>query len=517
MRRVIRLASSLALGLALLTSGACEKQVTGPGGTPPGADAHDEPEVQLPDPLPLPAEPAAASWVEQPQQALALLTPYSPVEIDVPAMIEQALLGLTEPGLASALAQAIDLKAPFANVVLDDQEIIRVSLHDEGRKQLSERFAQLEAVGDFGAVAMPSRPEAREGSREWLAWIDEADGGVLVLGNSLEGLVTARQLGPTYGEQPLYFTADLSELPIPVELPFARVSGRGNLDLVVVEARALAGQDPLAEFPIAAGTLAGLLGADDIVAGVSTRYADHKEAIREVTGRVNAEVRELPFLVRGIGEDLAAKLGSTLRTWDGRVLAAVGPRQHVRVAYGANDVAKSRVATIRLLQTVVDNVSIARKFVSLPKMTLRRRVAKGGGQDVEMLVISDAHTVLPAELRPLIDEQRRLNVAMAWSERAGGGMIMVGPQADKQLAAWLDQSAEAPDHRESTDQLVAASFAGDPVQLQALLTSDSFDPTTFFSLDANGPKWEIEVVQRDDLYLIQLRTPGTPKPARAAH
>ena len=517
MRRVTRLASLLALGLTLLTSSACPKQGSSPDGRTPGAKAKAEPEIQLPDPLPLPTEPALASWIESPQKAADMLAPYSPIPVDVGMVIEQALLGLTDAGLAQQVAAAVNLHEPFANVVLDDQEIIRLSLLSEGRAALAERFATLERVGDFGAVALPARPDGS--GREWLAWIDEGDGGVLVLGNSLEGLATARLLGRTYGQEPIFFTADPSAMPLPVEVPLARVSGRGDFNHVVIEARVAEGQDPLARVPVRAGTLGALLGADNIVAGASSRYADYDATVRDITRRINAQVLELPFLVRGIGEDLAAKVNTLLRTWDGRVLVAVGPANHVRLAYGANDVAKSEVATIRLLQAVVDNVSVIRKFTSqVPKISLRRRVTKSAGVDVEMVVIHDAHTVLPAQLRPLIDAERRLNVAMAWSERRGGGLIVIGPQADSQLAAWLEDTAKAPEHSTTSEQLLAASFAGEPAQLAGLLANANggLDVSQLFGLDGSGPKWRVEVVQRgDDLYVIDLHTPGPPKPARA--
>ena len=517
MRRVTRLASLLTLGLILLASSACPKQGSSPDGKTPETKAKAKSEIELPDPLPLPTEPALASWIESPQKAVDMLAPYSPIPVDVRTVVEQALLGLTEPALAQEVAAAVNLLQPLSNVVLDDQEIIRLSLLAEGRAALTERFAKLEAVGEFGAVALPKRPDA--GGREWLAWIDEGDGGVLVLGNSLEGLATARQLQAKYGQDPIFFTADPSAMPLPVDVPLARVSGRGDLNHVVIEARVTAGQDPLAGIPIAAGTLGGLLGGANIVAGASSRYADYQDTVRDITGRINAEVHELPFLVRGIGEDLAAKFNTLARTWDGRVLVAVGPAKHVRLAYGANDVAKSEVATIRLLQSVVDNVSVIRKFTTqVPKISLRRRVAKGGGEDVEMLVIHDAHTLVPAELRPLLDDERKLNVAMGWSERAGGGLIVVGPQADSQLAAWLDEAAAAPDHSTTAAQLVAASFAGEPAQLRELLAnaSGALDVTTLLGLDGSGPKWRVEVTARGkDLYVIDLHTPGPSKPARA--
>jgi hypothetical protein len=515
MRRVTRLVSLLALGLSLGFTSACRQGTTPEGQAPEHGEAAQA-ELQLPDPLPLPANPRAASWIAEPAKAVAMVGPYSPVPLDPRAAAQQALAGLTEPGLASELSQAINLWAPFANVVLDDgQEVIRLSLVDDAREALASRFAELEAVGEFGAVVLPARSEAQD--RTWLAWIDEGDGGSLVLANSLEGLVTGRELSKTYGQQPIFFTADPSALPIPADLPFSRVSGRGDLSEVVIDAQAIDGQDPLAGVPILPGTLGGLLEAPGITAGASGRYSEHEQTVREITSQVNAQVRQLPFLIRGVGEDLAAKLNTLLRTWDGRALVAIGPAKHLRLAYGASDVKKSEIATIRLLQKVVDNLSMARNFVGrLPKLNLRRRVAKAEGEDIELLVLHEAFSTVPQELRALVDDESRLNIAMTWSERAGGGLIVVGPNAVDELARWLEHSAKAPSHTETREQLLSASFAGEPGELQALLGSPELDPAQLLSLAATGPRWLVEVASPEaGRYAIRVRTPGPPKPARA--
>lgn len=515
MRRLGWSASLLALGLSLSFAGACRQPHT-PEGKPPKGESREVAKIQLPDPLPLPAEPIAATWIAAPSQAITMLRPYSPIPIEPRELIGQALGGLVEASLASEISGAIDLSAAFANVVLDDQEVIRLSIQPDALASLRSRLAQLPAVGEFGAVALAVQPP-QDRAREWLAWIDEADGNTLVLANTLPGLVTARGLADVYGKQPIYFTADPSALPIPVDLPFSRVTGRGDLHAVVIEAQTIEGRDPLAKLPISAGTLGGLLEGPELVAGVSGRYADHQDAVRDVTSQINAQVRELPFLVRSVGEDLAAKINTLLRTWDGRVLVALGPAKHVRFAYGANDVTKSQVAAIRLLQKVVDSVSLARNFVSIPKMSLRRRVAKGDGEDIEVFVIHDAGSLGVPELRQLIDGEGRLNIAMAWSARAGGGVSVIGPDAANQLATWLDKTAKSPSQAATAEQLLAASFAGEPAQLQELLqNSGALDVTKLFQLGATGPKWRVGVEARNGgLYVIDVRSPGPPRLPRA--
>ncbi len=527
MRRLARfvplsLITVVLLGATILETG-CRRRTKADGRTPDGGRQHAKAEVALPDPLPLPTQPPAGSWIAEPSRAASMLAPYSPVPIDLRAFAEQALLPLTEPALAAELAGALDMTAPFSNVMLDDgQEIIRIGLKSDVRAPLAERLSGLEPVGEFGARRLPRKPSeqpARAGAREWLVWIDEGDGGSLVLANSLEGLVTARELASTYGAEPIWFTADTSlaaNLELPVEIPFSRVSGHGTLEEIEIEAQAIEGRDPLAGAPIAAGTLGGLLDDPALALGGSSRYADHEGFVRDVTTQVNAQVRELPFLVKGIGEDLAAKLNTTLRTWDGRLFVGLGPEKHVRFAYGATDVKKSGVATLRLLATVVDNVSMARAFMSqLPKLSLRRRVGTGDGVDIELFVVSNAASLAP-ELRPLVDDEGRLNIAMAWSERAGGGMIVVGPTPIRHLSAWLEATKTSPSHQATTEHLLAASFAVAPEFLVTLLNDQNLDIAGLVGLTASGPRWDATVKTREaGRYVLQIRTPGPPKVARA--
>lgn len=528
MRRSIRLASLLALGLLFGFASACRQPTTREGKRPKTADEQQQAAVRLPDPLPLPEQPKVASWIAQPSVAIAMIAPYSPVALDLRDGAERVLAQLTEPALAAEIARGLDLRSPFSNVILDDgQEVVRLSLTDEARSSLAGRLSELEQVGEFGAVLLPHPPAppsadgkpARALTRKWLAWIDEGDGGSLVLANSLEGLVTGRTLAAAYGREAVFVTVDPSKLPlpaeVPIEIPFSRVTVHGDLSAVVIEAQALDGQDPFAEYPITAGTLGGLLDASQISAGASSRYADYQQTVREVISRVNSQVAQLPFLVRGIGEGIAGKLATALRTWDGRVLVAMGPSNHVRLAYGAGDVEKSRVSVLRLLQSVVDNVAMARNFSSqVPRMSLRRRVASGDGTDVELFVLHDAASIA-RELQPLTDKEGRLNVAMAWSQLAGGGMIVIGPQAKDELARWLED-AKLASNVGTESQLLAARFAADPAQLRPLLEDPNVSLEQLVELAATGPKWDLTIAdQGAGKYVVGVVTPGPPKPARA--
>ena len=519
MHRALATTLVLSLGLSLGLSSGCRRATSPDGKSPKQKDAvAEQAEIVLPDPLPI-DNPLAVSWIAKPGRAIAMLEPYSPNPINVRGLAQMGLQRITEASVAEAIAAAIHLERPFANAILEDEEIYRFALLDEQRAALAERFAGLESVGDFGAVRLPPDPNAGSEARAWLAWIDEQEGGVLTIANTERGLATARSIAASYGEQPVFFSLELSRLPVPAEVPVARVEGVGTLDELRVEVQMKPGQDPLANFPIAAGALTGLLDGEDIVAGLSTRYSEYDVQVRELSAQINAQVRELPFLVRPIGEELAASFNTLARTWDGRTLVALGPSNHLRVAYGAKDVEKSRVAMIHLLQKVLENASLARNFTdAVPKMNLRRRVAKGDGQDIELLVLHRAANFVPPEGRALLDEEGKLNLAMAWSERAGGGTFMIGPDAANELARWLDSTASAPAHTETSEQLGALVFAGDPAQLSPLLTADpeTIDPAKILALSGSGPRWRINITpSAPERYVIELRTPGEPMPARA--
>lgn len=526
--RSLRLALPLVLASSFVFGPACHKGNTASGEHPrTGRKTKKKtPKVQLPDPLPLPAEPKAAAYLAQPQGAVDLLSPYSPYPLQIRGLIQLALGRVTTPTLAEQLATAVDPEGTFSNVVLEGrEEVIRLSIAPESAKDLAAELAKLEAVGEFGAVRLPSADGGggSEGkparAREWLAWIDAEDGGALVIANSLPGLVTGRELKKAYGQRDVFFTANLASLPLPAEIageiPFAHVEGRGDLSKVELILEAKEGVDPLAGIPIAPDTLGGLLDGPDITAGASTTYADYDSAVREVIVEVNSQVKALPFLVRGIGENLAAKLNTVLRSWDGRVLVALGPSGHLRVAYGAKDVDNSRVAMIRLIQAVVENVEVGRKFMSqLPRLSFRRRVAKGDGNDVELFVIHEATNKVPPELRGLVDGKGRLNVAMSWSERAGGGMFVVGPQAEVELARWLDETKGSASGKDTRELLASATFAGDAEALKTLVSSAEPDLGAILQMAASGPKWSVSArEQSPGVYAVELRTPA--KPARA--
>jgi hypothetical protein len=504
LRRSVRTLPLLALSLLLGVG--CKQPRSQDGKQPEAESKVSKREVKLPEPLPLPADPSIASWVARPAPVIARVQPYLPMTIDVRATIGQLLGGVTSADLAQKFAAAINLDAPLGQVVLDDgEEIIRLTPTKREQESLTKLLAGLEPVGEFGAVSLP--PSAAPASeRKWLAWLDPRDG-TLVLANSERGLVTARELPNAYGSKPVFFTFDPTRLPaLPVDLPVGRIQGSGNLDELHLEIELTEQGDPLAELPLTNGTLGGLLVGSNLAVGASSRYSEHESAVKDIIRQVNAQVDQLPFLIRSIGEDMAKKLNTVLRSWDGRVLAAIGPAGHVRIAYGSADPENARVAMLRLLQTAVDNIKFARNFVNeVPRVTLRRGVGKGDGKDIEMLVVHDAAKLVPPEFRTLIDADGELNIAMAWSERAGGGVVIVGPRAADELGRWLDDTKGSPSGADTQQELLAAMVAAEPSSVRTLAQQPEPDMTSVLGLEAAAsPRWSVSIDKQEGRYVVDL-------------
>ncbi len=526
-RRLVRTLPVFALSVVLVS--ACKHPGTPDGKQPETkqAKAAAKKPIVLPDPLPLPADPQLATWLARPAQVVARVQPYSPVDLDMRAAANLLLINVTRADLAQQFSAAIDTDAPFSNVVLEGgEEIVRLSPMKGHRDSLAKLLATLEPVGEFGAVALPAS-ESAPSTRPWLAWLDPKDQ-TLVLANSERGLVTGRAMPDAYGGKPVFFTLDAARMQasmeLPVELPVGRVQGSGNLDALHLDIDMLAGQagDPLAELPISAGTLGGLLAGSNLSLGASSRYSEHESTVKDIIRDVNGQVDQLPFLVRGIGEDLAKKFSTVLRSWDGRVLGAIGPVGHVRIAYGSGDPEKAKVAMIRLLQSVVDNIKFARNFFSeVPRVTLRRGVGSGDGKDIDMLVVHDASNVVPAELRGLIDAEGKLNVAMAWSERAGGGVMIVGPRAADELGQWLDDTKASPSGSDTQAQLIAAMMAAHPDSVRMLAQQTQPNVDTMLGIEpTSSPRWSLSIDKQEQRYvvdLVDLTKSGeiAAKPARA--
>lgn len=480
-----RLVVASILGAALFVPIACK---TPAGGTSRGVGRTT---VALPEPLPLPASPVAAAHVERPGTALGMADPWVEESLTANAVLMRGLEQFTTPEAAAWIAPAIDPDETWSSVRLaDGEEVAHFPVRPEAAAQLSKQLSGQAKEGKFGAVRLPERPDVvDESSGPWshkphLAWLRE-DLGTLTIATSLRGLATGPYISETYGEAPVYVTVDRSMIPAVV--PLERVTASGTLHELVVTAKVAADFDA-SELQIEKGALTGLLAGRGLVAGATTRVADHEAIVKRVIANVDSTVEQQPFLLQGILQDMQRKLNAVLRSWDGRVMVALGPPRHVRAAYGSEDPKRSGVAVLRLLQSVVDNVKLLRNFTDqLPSLSIKKSAGEAAGEPIHLLSVGKARGLMQEELHPLVDDHNRLRVAMAWSRHAGAGMVVVGPQAVATLEGWLEAAAKQPAGEQTLEDFGAAVVALDPAQAPALRNRE-LRPDVLLGLDATGPR-----------------------------
>lgn len=485
MASVHRFAFALTLTCAgaLITTAASGCDRSGrQGGRSPGLD--------LPDPLPLPADPPALAHVEAPAELLGLVDPWLDLDFTPRATLERELLRFTTPEMADAIAAAIDPTQPWDVVRLGpDEEIAWVPVREDARAGLTVTLDGLPREGDFGAHVLP-RDAKTSSAPVHLAWLDPRSGH-LAVAQSLRGLATAPQLAETYGEQPVVLAVDASLLPD--ALPVARAKARGTSKSMDIEVVARDGFDVGDQLESTEGALTGLLGDPTLVGAVSSRWVNHEGFVKQIIADIGDEVNAQPFLVRGIFEDMARRFNAVLRSWNGRWAAGVAQGGHVYAAFGTDDPKKSGVATLRFLQAVVDNVKLARNFTQdVPNVSLKKNAGDAGGEPIHRFRFARAAKFAP-DLEPVLDDKGRLNVAFAFSRHAGAGLVVVGPEPVVQARKWLIASNKGASGSDSTQDLAAATLSITPAQLKNL--RDNANPETVLSLQAAGPRRDLTVRQ----------------------
>jgi hypothetical protein len=321
--------------------------------------------------------------------------------------------------------------------------------------------------GKFGAVGLPAPENAPsesvdDGKR--VAWLNENDSSFTIAGD-LRGIATGQQLVAAYGHDALFFTiGQAGAEKIGVALPAERVTLRGpgehEFELV---AKGLSDDGIQALDDLDDGALTGVLEAPQVAVGASTRWAGHAEAVRTIISRITRQVKEQNFLIRGVLEDLVKRLNATLRAWNGRVMVGVGPSNHVLLSLGSDDVGKAERAVLHLLSGVTGNLKTAKSFgLPVPSVKLRKSAETSAGTKVHLVTLAKLGGAMPPAVQPLLDDKARLRVAMAFPKRAGGGMIVVGPEATKELARWVADSAKATPGADSEHDLLAATIAVKP-------------------------------------------------------
>jgi hypothetical protein len=493
MPRLARFA--LALALVAIPWG-CKRQ--GAGETRPGSKAAGVVEKRppgMPRPLALPAQPDAAWHVAQPAELLAFAAHWAGRDGDGRDLFVD-IVAAQMPGFAAQVARHVDLQRPWDAAVIDGQTIVHVPVLRAQTKAVAALLADKPPSGRFGAVEL----QAQSGPK--LAYLD-ADAAYLTLADDLHGIATGRELPRAYGKKPLWGTLAAEQARRWLaEFPVARVTiaGAGLHEFVITTEGTPQNVPQLQQ--LTEGALTGLLEAEHIAVGASSRYAKYQELVKSWIGRATRIVDDQNFLVRGTLEELLGRGNAVLRRWDGRVLVALGPSRHVLVALGTDDPLKASKATLHLVDGVIDNLELARSFgIGVPKLKFKRNRAQGAGIDVHAVALMDARKMIPPYLSPLLDDDGNLRVGFAFAPRAGGALVAIGPQGADVVARWLEQTAGATPGKDSLQDFVAATIAVDPEAVAPLLDGDGEPDPGLFALQP-GPRPTRIVVRRDDGGLV---------------
>ena len=207
-------------------------------------------------------------------------------------------------------------------------------------------------------------------------------------------------------------------------------------------------------------------------------------------------------------DPLVDQAARALRRWNGRVLLAVGPARHVRLAFGADEPNAAFKDLAALLRGVIDNLSLARMFANVPGASLKQVSDKP--TPVYLLTVDGLSRNLPAVAKPLLDDKGRLRVAFAASDRAGGVQVVIGPDPAPVVTAWAGNAGES-----AADDLLAGVLAVSPEHLQPLMQAAPNQAALLeqvLQLAADRQPTVLRVEQKPDRYHATVRGPEL-KPA----
>lgn len=516
----------LALALALALSGiGCKKQnQSGPsrkGRVDAPLDATADP--RLPAPHRLSQEPPAAAHIADPTAALAVAAAFSS---EVPSFAELAELVLTTQGpadFAKAMAPLVAADAAWTGASVAGEDIVHIPLKRASVAQAEALVRKYPKSGEFGAVTLP-RPALEVSQSKLgppagtppprLAWVDTASA-TLTIAGTLPGIATGRTLAAQYGARPLWATLDNARGEALFDkFPYGRVTatgtGTGAADLDIV-ATAREGQ-PLALIRAAApGAFPGLHAGPGLVAAASSRWTGYKDAVRDITHQLQTAVNNAGFAGKMMLDPIADQATRVLKTWNGRVFIGVGPARHVRLGLGADDPNAAGRSLLTLLRDIIDNLQLARMFVSNVPNAGLKKVADD--PDVWLMTVSGIAGQIPAAYRTLLDDGR-LRIAFANSAHCGGLLVVVGPRADAELKTWLAAAIAAPSGKDGLKDLLEVTLAVGAKSLDPLLAKAARPEellAAVLALTADQPPLQVVVRQHPTRYDITVR--GA-KPAR---
>jgi hypothetical protein len=502
---------------------ACKRnQAQAASETAPGAASGGEGDVAaakrgrrqagLPRPLRLPAEAPIVIHAASPAEALAGLRAYAPELPEGHALLRQVVAQLPGAGeLERTLAGAVDLGRPFDVASVEGQLIVHLALQPGQVASVAALLADKPPVGRFGAVDL--QRGAGPGPR--LAWLDR-EAGTLTLADDERGLVSGSELAKAYGEQPLrvqLWGAEARKYAPQLVLERLDLRGAGPHDFEL-EAKGVP-PEALAQLEaLQPGALTGLLESPRIAVGASSKYAHYDRDVKRLLADLKRNVDRQNFLVKGTLEDLLRRFGSVARSWNGRTMVGVGPKNHVLLGVGAESPQKMGGALFHLVSGVVDNLELARSIgIDVPKIRFQRNKVSAAGHGISVLALENARAHLPAEARALVDGRGDLRIAVAFPERTGAGLVVIGPECHTVLAQWLEDVAEALPARDSERHWLAATVAVDPAAVEPLLASGG-NLGALLGLSAAREPTQVTVARNDDVVKVRVQGPAMPAQPR---
>lgn len=505
---------ALALALAGLGSAGCKKQQP----QQPTRQGRSEVAVtpadpRLPAPHKLSAEVDAGVFIAAPAQVLADAGAFMPAPPTL-AKLGEFLLATQGPAdFAQSAGALLDGQRPWVGVQIEREDVVHLPLQRGAADKLKAQLDRYPKRGDFGAVVLPKPALAVQGgelvsnttaSPERLAWVDTA-AGTLTIAGTLAGIATGRQLPAYYNKRPLWFTlAEARGKQLLGFYPYGRCAGLGlGLHSLDFYCAARPGEKLPVLRDLAPGALTGALAGKGVAVGASTRWPGYKEAVREATSQLQAAVDRAGFAGKMMLDPIADQATRLMKMWNGRVLVGVGPARHVRIGLGAEDPSAAHRGLVTVLKDVIDNLQLARMFVSnIPNASLKK---VGDDPDLWLLTVSGITNNLPPDLRTLADDGR-LRIAFHGHNHAGALLVVVGPRADAELKAWVSEATAAPAGKDGMKDIASATLAAGPEALAPLLKlgpSDKLLPAvlglspdrapTRFLLRQDGQRYEVSV------------------------
>jgi hypothetical protein len=515
--------AALALALALTGTGlaGCKKQQPQQPTRQGRSDVAVTPaDPRLPAPHKLSVDVDAGVYIAAPADMLAAAAAYMPSPPTL-AKLGEFILGTQGPAdFATAASAQLDGQRPWAGVTVEREDVVHLPLQKGGAEKIQALLNRYPKRGNFGAVVLPGPAIALQAGKlvtntanspERLAYIDAA-AGTLTIAGTLEGLATGRTLPRFYDKRPVWFTlAEARGKQLLGNFPYGRIAGGGQgLHSLDIACAARPGENLPTLRDFAPGALTGALAGKTIAVGGSTRWTGYKDAVREATSQLQSAVDRAGFAGKMMLDPIANQATRLMKMWNGRVLVGIGPARHIRVALGADDPHAAHRGLVTVLKDVIDNLQLARMFVSnIPNATLKKFADE---PDMWLLTVSGIVNNLPPDLRTLADDGR-LRIAFNGHAHAGAVLVVLGPKADAELKAWVAEASAAPSGKEGMKDIGSATLAAGPEALAPLLQigpSEKLLPA-LLNLSADRAPTRFSFRQDGQRYEISVRGPELPK------